>query len=72
MISGDRRNAPGMVRISFGLYNSTADVDRLIDALQAIRAGDYTGQYLQNQATGEFLPFGWQTDYNQFFTFQPQ
>ncbi|GIV64902.1 MAG: class V aminotransferase [Bellilinea sp.] len=72
MISGDRRNAPGMVRISFGLYNSTADVDRLIDALQAIRAGDYTGQYLQNQATGEFLPFGWQTDYKQFFTFQPQ
>ncbi len=60
MIAGDRRNAPGMVRISFGLYNSTTDVDRLIEALHAIRRGDYIGQYRQNQATGEFLPLGWQ------------
>ncbi len=71
MISGDRRNAPGMVRISFGLYNSTADVDRLIEALQAIRAGAYSGQYRQNPVTGEFLPLGWQANYKQYFTFQP-
>ncbi len=72
MISGDRRNAPGMVRISFGLYNSTADVDRLIDALQAIRAEKYTGKYQQNRATGEYLPMDWQVDYQRYFNFQPQ
>ncbi len=72
MIAGDRRNAPGMVRISFGLYNSTTDVDRLIEALHAIRRGDYIGQYRQNQATGEFLPLGWQPNYEHYFTFHPQ
>ncbi|MCX7976748.1 MAG: aminotransferase class V-fold PLP-dependent enzyme, partial [Bellilinea sp.] len=72
MISGDRRNAPGMVRISFGLYNSTADIDRLIEALQAICKGEYSGRYQQNQTTGEFHPIGWQADYEQYFSFQPQ
>jgi selenocysteine lyase/cysteine desulfurase len=33
MARGDRRALPGMVRISFGLYSSVADVDRLVDAL---------------------------------------
>ncbi len=72
MISGDRRNAPGMVRISFGLYNSPADIDRLIEALQAIKKGEYSGYYQQTPTTGEFHPLGWQVEYEQFFSFQPQ
>ncbi len=72
MISGDRRNAPGLVRISFGLYNTTSDIDRLMDALQAILNGQYRGKYQQNPATGEFLPLGWQINYEQYFTFKPE
>jgi selenocysteine lyase/cysteine desulfurase len=38
---------PGMVRVSFGLYNTRADVDRAADALADIteRAGEYKSHY---------------------------
>lgn len=72
MIAGDRRAAPGMVRISFGLYNTFDDIDRLIIALQAIRAGKYCGDYQQNTASGEFYPSNWRIDYNAYFSFQPR
>ncbi len=71
MIAGDRRNAPGMVRISFGLYNTLNDIDRLIDALQAIRAGKFHGRYHQDIGSGEYHPDGWQIDFNAYFTFKP-
>jgi selenocysteine lyase/cysteine desulfurase len=32
MLGGDRSEMPGLVRASFGLYNSTADVDALVEA----------------------------------------
>lgn len=71
MITGDRRNAPGMVRISFGLYNTLSDIDRLMDALHAIRTGRYQGQYIQDTASGEFHPTNWQIDFDSYFTFKP-
>jgi len=42
---GDLRDTPGMVRISFGCYNDTGDVDRAVDALERIVAGDVRGSY---------------------------
>ena len=42
---GDKREAPGMVRISLGCYNDAADVDRAADALERIAAGDIAGTY---------------------------
>ncbi len=71
MITGDRRNAPGMVRISFGLYNTLSDIDRLMDALHAIRTGRYQGQYVQDTTSGEFHPTNWQIDFDSYFTFKP-
>ena len=38
MLAGDRSEMPGLVRISFGLYNTKDEIDLLIQALQAIRA----------------------------------
>ena len=34
---------PGFLRASFGLYNSCAEVDTLIDALHQIQAGKFKG-----------------------------
>ena len=34
-----------MVRISFGCYSDTADVDRAVDALAQIAAGEVAGSY---------------------------
>ncbi|MHB1482136.1 MAG: aminotransferase class V-fold PLP-dependent enzyme, partial [Bellilinea sp.] len=70
IIHGDRGNMPGMVRVSFGLYNNFLDIDRLISALEKIRSGSYHGKYLQNKSTGEFIPEGWSIEFDRFFTFK--
>ncbi len=70
IIHGDRGNMPGMVRVSFGLYNNFLDIDRLIYALEKIRSGSYHGKYLQNKSTGEFIPEGWSIEFDRFFTFK--
>jgi cysteine desulfurase / selenocysteine lyase len=56
---------PGMVRISFGLYNTMEEIDGLIMALQAICRGQHgrytvdkdTGFYTPVEATGDFAPY---------------
>lgn len=52
---GDKRHAPGMVRISFGFYNDATDVERVLDALERIVAGDIAGTYTCDDH-GEYLP----------------
>lgn len=54
MAAGDRSRMPGMVRISFGLYNTTAEVDLVADALGAVARGEWAGRYVQDRASGEF------------------
>jgi selenocysteine lyase/cysteine desulfurase len=67
IVTKDRRHMPGMVRISFGLYNSVRDIDALIMALKAIAKGNYLGKYQQDQATGEYHALNWSPDMNQYF-----
>jgi cysteine desulfurase/selenocysteine lyase len=69
ILHNDRRAVPGMVRMSFGLYNSTQDVDALVDALQHIRRGEYIGDYRQDTTSGEYHPTGWDVDYDSYFKF---
>ena len=69
ILSGDRSDMPGMVRISFGLYNTKEDVISLIDALQHILEGNYQGNYIQNTLTGEYTPLNWNPDFSQYFSF---
>ncbi len=54
LLRGDHRSVPGMVRISFGAYNTHADVDAFADALAVIARGEQAGDYEQDPATGEF------------------
>ncbi len=69
ILAGDRRQMPGMVRISFGLYNTTAEIDALVEALQRIARGQYAGEYRQEAASGEFVPFGWEPPRREPFPF---
>jgi cysteine desulfurase/selenocysteine lyase len=69
IIRGDRRNVPGMVRISFGLYNTIEEIDRVTMALRAVAKNEYKGKYHQNIANGEFVPEGWNIDFDKYFTF---
>jgi len=68
MLSGDRSEMPGLIRLSFGLYNTLSEVDSLVDALQRILQGKYQGNYIQERASGEYKPVGWQADFSPYFT----
>ena len=59
MLRGDKSNMPGMVRASFGCYNNTGDVDRLVEMLERIARGDYQGDYELIRSTGEYVPAGY-------------
>ncbi len=67
MLANDRSEMPGLVRISFGLYNTVEEIDALIEALKKIAAGDYQGEYVQDIASGEFHPKGWAPDFSEYF-----
>jgi selenocysteine lyase/cysteine desulfurase len=59
----NRRDAvPGLVRISFGLYNTSADVDILVEALTAITKGHYR-HYTVDPRTGSYTPDGGQEEF---------
>lgn len=69
IVNGDKRLIPGLVRISFGLYNTIAEVDALIDALQHIVSGKVKGVYHQDTTSGAFVPEGWNPEFRQYFSF---
>lgn len=66
MLAGDRRKMPGMVRISFGLYNTKQEIDRFIAALEAIAGDEYRGHYVQEKASGDYIPQGWSPDFSEW------
>lgn len=49
---------PGMVRVSFGFYNTKTEIDYLVDALTNLRAEEekIKNRYRIDPATGEYLP----------------
>lgn len=64
----DLSEMPGMVRVSFGMYNTMEEVDILIDALDQIERGDYRGRYVQDPTSGEYHAQGWSPDLAAYFT----
>jgi cysteine desulfurase/selenocysteine lyase len=67
MLAGDKSEMPGLIRVSFGLYNNHVEVDYLLEALQHIAEGDYHGHYVQDRSSGEYSPLGWQPDFAEYF-----
>ncbi len=67
ILARDRSHLPGTVRISFGLYNSLEEIDRLADALTKIAAGQIQGEYLLNSERGEYVPRGYDPDFSSYF-----
>ena len=67
VVSGVRSHLPGLVRISFGCYNSTAEVDWLVHALHNIAAGEIAGNYEQDRASGAFLERTFHPELEQYF-----
>ncbi|HUF37917.1 MAG TPA: aminotransferase class V-fold PLP-dependent enzyme [Anaerolineales bacterium] len=70
ILSGDIRTVPGLVRVSFGLYNTPGDVDRLLHALDCVAHRKFQGTYIQDPVTGDFIPEGWRVRYEDYFDFR--
>lgn len=72
VLGRDRRDLPGMIRISFGCYNNYDDVDRLVEMLERVVRGDYRAEYTVDKRTGQYFPTGF--DFNsmreKYFTFR--
>jgi cysteine desulfurase/selenocysteine lyase len=68
MLQGDKSSMPGLVRASFGLYNSMAEIDAFVEALGEITRGEYRGEYVQDRTTGEYTPRGWSPVFEEYFS----
>jgi len=66
VLHGDKSSMPGLVRISFGMYNTREEIDYLAEALRKIAAGDYKGNYKQDTKTGDFQTTGWHPNVSLF------
>ncbi len=67
VIGGVRAHLPGLVRISFGCYNTLEEVDWLIHALRRIARGEIAGDYEQDQAMGTFQERTFRPELDQYF-----
>ena len=54
ILSRDRSRLPGMIRMSFGLYNTLEEVDRFAGMIRRIAAGEYEDGYVLNKEKGEY------------------
>ncbi len=68
ILNGDRSEVPGLVRISFGLYNQFDEIDYLVDALHCVARSGYRGVYRQDPASGDYVPQGWQVNFDDYFS----
>ncbi len=64
----DRSTVPGAVRMSFGMYNTEAEIDRIVEALKNIATDQYEGDYVVDIESGEYHPDGFKVDFNQYFS----
>jgi cysteine desulfurase / selenocysteine lyase len=50
---GNRSKVPGLVRISFGIYNTKTEIDSFIRVLKTIVQKKYKGQYFMDSHSGQ-------------------
>ncbi len=70
VLGGDKSDMPGLVRASFGCYNTTEDIDRLIEMLEVIAAGAHRGSYELHTPSGEYVPAGYDDPLREFFSLE--
>ena len=56
MVNNDRSTLPGLVRVSFGCYNTFEEIDWLVEMVQRVVAGDYAGDCVVDRRSGSYFP----------------
>ena len=64
----DQSRFPGLVRISFGIYNTFAEVDYVAEAIGQLLAEGPRARYVMHPPTGEYLPNGHSIAFDPPFT----
>ncbi len=67
ILARDRSQLPGTIRMSFGLYNTKEEIDRFIEMIRKIAAGDYAKGYVLNKEKGEYTHPDLTFDFPKFF-----
>ena len=67
VLAGNKTRLPGMVRASFGCYNTHEDVDALVAMLERVVRRDFRGAYVQDVSTGSFRAEGYAPDFSRYF-----
>jgi len=67
ILQGDRSNLPGAVRASFGLYNTTGEIDQFIETLSKVVRKNYEGKYVLDRKKGEYHPEGYSPGFDRYF-----
>jgi selenocysteine lyase/cysteine desulfurase len=62
VLQEDRREIPGLVRMSFGLYNTRADVDLACDAIERLLREGPKADYTLDVRSGEYAPISFPRD----------
>ncbi|PDW00380.1 aminotransferase class V-fold PLP-dependent enzyme [Candidatus Chloroploca asiatica] len=68
--AGCEAGQDGLVRASFGLYTTEAEVDALVATLRAITVGDFDGFYERDAQRGTFQPIDWDLAVESLFQIQ--
>jgi cysteine desulfurase / selenocysteine lyase len=69
ILQHDRSTVPGAVRMSFGMYNTREEIDRIVDALKGVAKDEYKGDYEMDIETGEYHPKGFDINFSDYFSF---
>jgi len=69
ILARDRRAVPGAVRASFGISSTAEDVERLVEAVEAVVRGRFDGGYVLDAERGEYTHPGMAADFARRLTF---
>ena len=53
--------------MSFGIYNTKDEIDRFVEMIEKIAAGDYHKEYVLNKEKGEYVPKGFEIDFQEYY-----
>ncbi len=67
ILHNDRSRLPGAVRASFGMYNTTDEIDHFIDVLKTIASENFQGTYVIDRTRGEYHPENWEYRFEEYF-----
>lgn len=68
ILKRDRSHVPGTIRMSFGIYNTRDEIDRFVEMIEKIVAGDYQQNYRLDKEKGEYFPADFEFNFQEYFS----